>query len=118
VVTWGVLRLGQILVLGDEIGGQIRHESDGAGLGISSEPVPDLGGRDHGDGKRLLIVHRNTSPIEVGEFGSTGMILSRLGRIRGGEMGVDGRRATFVRDAIEEEADLTEPVEIQEVVWP
>ena len=29
-----------------------------------------------------------------------------------------GRRATLVRDAIEEEADLTESVEIQEVIRP
>ena len=31
-------------------------------------------------------------------------------------MGVTGRGATLARDAIEEEADLTEPVEIQEML--
>jgi hypothetical protein len=80
-VAWGELRLGRFLVLGDEIGGQIRHESDGAGLGISGEPVPDLGGRDQGEGKKLLTVHRNTSPIDVCDFVSTGMILSKVGRV-------------------------------------
>jgi hypothetical protein len=108
--------LGRFLVLGDEMGGQVRHESDGAGLGIGREPVPDLGGRDHGDGKRLLIVHRNTSPFDMGDFGSTGMILSKVGRVRGGERDVTGRRASLAREAIEEEADLTESVEIQEVL--
>ena len=29
-----------------------------------------------------------------------------------------GRRATLARDSIEEEEDLTESVEIQEVLWP
>jgi hypothetical protein len=110
--------LGRFLVMGDEIGGQVCHESDGTGLGISGEPVPDLGGHDHGDGKRLLTVHRNTSPIDVGDFGSTGMILSKVGRVRGGEMDVTGRRATLATDAIEESADLTEPVEIEEVLRP
>jgi hypothetical protein len=46
------------------------------------------------------------------------MILSKVGRVRGVEMGVIGRGATLARDAIEEEADLAEPVEIQEVLWP
>ena len=36
-------------LLGDEVGGQVRHELDGAGLGLGGEPVPDLGGRDDGD---------------------------------------------------------------------
>jgi hypothetical protein len=105
-------------VLGDEIGGQIRHESDGAGLGINGEPVPDLGGRDQRDRQRLLRAHRNNSPIDVGDFGSTGMILSKVGRVRGGERVVVGRGATLARDAVEEEKDLTEPVEIQEMLWP
>jgi hypothetical protein len=109
--------LGRFLVLGDEIGGQIRHESDGAGLGISGEPVPDLGGRDQREGKKLLTVHRNTSPIDVGDFVSTGMILSKVGRVRGGGMKVTGRRTTLARDAVEEEADLTESVEVQEMLW-
>jgi hypothetical protein len=33
-------------------------------------------------------------------------------------MKVTGRRATLARDAVEEEADLTESVEIQEMLWP
>ena len=110
--------VGRFLVLGEEMGGQVGHESDGAGLGIGGEPVPDLGGRDHGDGKRLLAVHKNTSPIDTGDVGSMGMILSRVGRVRGGEVDVAGRRATLARDAIEEQADLTEPVEIEEVIRP
>jgi hypothetical protein len=100
------------------MGGQVGHESDGAGLGIGGEPVPDLGGRDQGDGKRLLRVHRNTSPIDLGDFGSTGMILSKVGRVRGEERDVIGRRATLARDAVQEAADLTESVEIQKMLWP
>jgi hypothetical protein len=102
--------------LGDEVGGQVRHQSDGAGLGIGGEPVPDLGGLDHGDRKRFLAVHKNTFPIDTGEVGSTGMILSRVGWVRRGGVGVTGRRGTLVRDAIEQDADLTESVEIQEVI--
>src|SRR4051794_4807490 len=64
----------------------------------------------------FLIVHKNTPQIDVGDFGSTGMILSKVGRVRGVEMGVIGRGATRARDAIEEQADLTEPVEIQEML--
>jgi hypothetical protein len=47
-----------------------------------------------------------------------GMILSRVGRVRRGEVRVTGCRTTLARDAIEEQADLTEPVEVQEVIWP
>jgi hypothetical protein len=47
-----------------------------------------------------------------------GMILSRVGRVRRGEVRVPRRRATLAREAIEEEAGLTEPVEIQEVIRP
>jgi hypothetical protein len=101
---------------GEEMGGQVGHESDGAGLGVGGEPVPDLGGRDLGDGKRLLVAHKNTSPIDTGDGGSMGMILSRSGRGRRGEVGVAGRGATLARDAIEEPAGLAEPVEIQEVI--
>jgi hypothetical protein len=46
------------------------------------------------------------------------MILSQVGRVRGGEVDVPGRRAPLAREAIEEEADLTESVEVQEVLWP
>jgi hypothetical protein len=105
-------------VSGEEMGGQVGHESDGTGLGVGGEPVPDLGGRDLGDGKRLLVAHKNTSPIDTSDGGSMGMILSRSGRGRRGEVGVAGRGPIFARDAIEEQAGLTEPVEIEEVIRP
>ena len=47
-----------------------------------------------------------------------GMILSRFGRGRRGEVGVAGRGASLARDAIEEQAGLTEPVEIEGVIRP
>ena len=118
MVAWGELLLGRFLVLSDEIGGQVRHQSDDTGLGFGGAPVPDLSGLDHGDGKRLLNVHESTSPIDTSDVGSMGMILSRVGRVRSGEVRVTGHRATLARDAIEEQADLTETVEIQEVIWP
>jgi hypothetical protein len=117
-LAWGGLLVGRFLVSGEEMGGQVGHESDGAGLGVGGEPVPDLGGRDLGDGKRLLVAHKNTSPIDTGDGGSVGIILSRPGRVRRGEVGVAGRGATVARDAIEEQAGLTEPVEIEEVIRP
>jgi hypothetical protein len=118
VVAWGELLWGRFLVLGDEIGGQVRHQSDGAGLGFGGEPVPDLGGLDHGDGKNLLNFHKSTSQIDTSDVGSMGMILSRVGRVRRGEVRATGRRATLARNAIEEQADLAEPVEVQEVIRP
>jgi hypothetical protein len=118
VVAWVGLLVGRFLVSYEEMGGQVGHESDGAGLGVGGEPVPDLGGRDLGDGKRLLVAHKNTSPIDTGDGSSVGMILSRPGRVRGGEVGVAGRGSTVARDAIEEQAGLTESVAIQEVIRP
>ena len=118
MVAWGELLVGRFLVSGDEIGGQVRHESDGTGLGVGGEPIPDLGGRDLGDGKRLFVVHKNTSPIDTGDGSSMGMILSRFVQGRRGEGSVAGRVATLARDAIEEQAGQTEPVEIEEVIWP
>jgi hypothetical protein len=96
--------------------GEVRHQPDGAGPVMGGEPAPDLGGRDQGDRKRFLIVHKNTPRIDVGDFGSTGMILSKVGRVRGIGMGVIGHGATRARDAIEEQADLTKPIEIQEML--
>jgi hypothetical protein len=110
--------VGRFLVSGEEMGGQVGHESDDAGLGLGGEPVPDLGGRDLGDGERLLVAHKNTSPIDTSDGGSVGMILSRFGRGRRGEVGVAGRGAALAGDAIEEQAGLTEPVEIEEVIRP
>ena len=113
--AWGGLLVGRFRVSGEEMGGQVGHESDGAGLGVGGEPAPDLGGRDLGDGKKLLVAHKNTSPIDASDGGSMGMILSRSGRGRRGEVGVAGRGATLARDAIEEQAGQTEPVEIEKV---
>jgi hypothetical protein len=110
--------VGRFRVSGEEMGGQVGHEPDGTGLGVGGEPVPDLGGRDLGDGRRLLVAHKNTSPIDTSDGGSMGMILSSSGRSRGGEVSVAGRVATLARDAIEEQAGLTEPVEIEEVIRP
>jgi hypothetical protein len=118
VVAWGGLLVGRFLVSGEEMGGQVGHESDGAGLGVGGEPVPDLGGRDLGDGKRLLVAHKNTSPIDTSDVGSTGMILSRAGGVRGNGVDVAGRGASLARDAIEEQAGLAEPVELEEVIRP
>ena len=47
-----------------------------------------------------------------------GMILPRIGRGRGGVVAVSRRRPTVSSDAIEEQEDLTEAVEIQEVIRP
>jgi len=84
------------------MGGQVGHESDGAGLGVGGEPAPDLGGHDLGDGTRILIIHKNISPIDTDDVSSMGMILSRSGQVRRGEVGVVGRVATLASDAIEE----------------
>src|SRR4051795_12607653 len=102
--------------MGDEMGGQVRHQSDGAGLGFGGEPAPDLGGLDHGGGKLLLTAHKNISPDEARDVSSMGMILSEVGRARRGGVRVTGGGAILARDAVEEQADLTEPVEIQEVI--
>src|SRR5881227_3904717 len=72
VLAWVGLLVGRFLVSGEEMGGQVGHESDGAGLGVGGEPVPDLGGRDLGDGNRLLVVHKNNSPIDTSDVGSMG----------------------------------------------
>ncbi len=45
-----------------------------------------------------------------------GMILSRSGRVRRGELGVVGGGASLASDAIEEPAGLTEAVEIEEMI--
>ena len=47
-----------------------------------------------------------------------GMILSGAARVRGGGARVTGRGAALARDAVEEQADLTEPFEIEEVIRP
>jgi hypothetical protein len=118
VAAWGELLSGRLLVLGEEMGGQVGHQSDGAGLGFGGEPAPDLGGLDHWSVRMLLIVHKNTSPIDAGDVSSMGMILSGAGRARRGGVRVTGGGAILARDAVEEQADLTEPLEIQEVIRP
>ena len=118
MVAWGWLLVGRFLVSGEEMGGQVGHQSDGAGPGVGGEPVPDLGGRDLGDGNRLLVAHKNTSPIDASDVGSMGMILSRAGRVRGNGVDVAGRGASLARDAIEEQAGLAEPVKLEEVIRP
>jgi len=115
-MAWGELLWGRFLVLGDEMGGQVGHQSDGAGLGFGGESVPDLGGLDHGGERMLLTIHKNTSLIDTGDTGSIGMILSRVGRVRSGGVRVTGRRAALARDAVEEQADLAESFEFQEVI--
>ncbi len=47
-----------------------------------------------------------------------GMILSRAGRARRDGVRQNGRGATLASDAVEEQADLTEPLEVQEVIRP
>ena len=47
-----------------------------------------------------------------------GMILSGAGRARRGGVRPPGRGTTLARDAVKEQADLTEPVEVQEVIRP
>ena len=103
-------------MLGDEIGGQVRHQSDGAGLGFGGEPVPDLGGLDHGDGKKLLNFHKSTSQIDTSDVDSMGIDL--IGSTRPGGGIRRPSQGDLARDAIEEQADLAEPVEVQEVIRP
>jgi hypothetical protein len=47
-----------------------------------------------------------------------GMILSGAGRARSGGVDPPGRGATLASDAVEEQTDLTESLEIQEVFRP
>ena len=47
-----------------------------------------------------------------------GMILAAAGRARRGGVHPTDRGATLARDAVEEQADLTEPLEIEEVIRP
>ena len=103
-------------MLSDEVGGQARQELDGGSLGLGREPGPDLGGCDDEIGRWSLQSHKNISPNETRGVGTMGVILARIGCGRRG--GVVGSRPTISSDAIEQLEDLTEAVEIQEVVWP
>ena len=99
-----------------EVGGQARHEPDGACLGLGGEPAPDLGGRDDGIGGQSLQSHKNTSANESRGVGTLGVILTRIGRGRWGVVIRAGRTPTVSSPAIEELKDQTEAVEIQEVI--
>jgi hypothetical protein len=46
------------------------------------------------------------------------MILPRIGRVRGSEVALSRRHPAVSSDAIEELEDVTEAVEIQEVIRP
>ena len=59
--------------------------------------------------------HKNISPNETRGVGTMGVILARIGLGRRGGV-VAGRRPTVASDAIEHLEDLTEAIEIQEVV--
>jgi hypothetical protein len=102
--------------LDNEVGGQARHELDGACLGLGGEPIPDLGGCDDGIGEWSLHSHKNTSKNETRGAGTLRVILTRIGRGRRGVVAMTRRTPAVSREAIEELEDLTEAVEIQEVL--
>ena len=108
-------------MLSNEVGGQARQELDGGSLGLGSEPIPDLGGRDDELGRWSLQTHENSSPNEPRGVGTMGVILARI--VRGRRCGVVAgrRRPTLSGDAIEHLENLTKAVEIEEVIgsrWP
>jgi hypothetical protein len=104
--------------LSDEVGGQARQQLDGGSLGLGREPVPDLGGRDDEMGQWSLQFHKNISPNETRGVGTMGVILARIvgGRCCG--VVVSRRRPRVSSDAIEHLEDLTEAVEVEEVIGP
>ena len=104
--------------MGDEVGGQARQELNGGCLGLGRELGPDLGGRDNEISRWSLQSHKNISPNETRGVETMGVILARIGRGRRGGVVARRRRPTVSRDAIEELEDLTEAVEIQEVIRP
>jgi hypothetical protein len=65
-----------------------------------------------------LQINKNISPNEARCAGTTGMILPRPRRVRGGEVALGRRHPAVSSDAIEELEGLTEAVEIQEVIRP
>ena len=60
--------------------------------------------------------HKNISPNETRGVGTLGVILTRIGRGRRGAVPLARRSRAVPRDAIEELKDLTEAVEIQEMI--
>jgi hypothetical protein len=115
VKTWCDLPVSGLGSLNDEVGGQARHELDGARLDLGGEPDPDLGGRDDGIGVRSLEPHKNTSHCDARGVGILGVILTRIGRGRWGMITRAGRASSLTSPVIEELEDPTEAVEIQEV---
>ena len=104
-------------LLSDEVGGQARQQLDGGGLVLGSEPVPDLGRRDDEMSRWSLQFHKNISPSETRGVGTMGMILARIAR--GRRCGVVvSRGPTLSSEAIEHLEDLTEALEIEEVIGP
>jgi hypothetical protein len=100
------------------VGGQARQELDGGRLGLGREPVPDLGGRDHELDRWSLQSHKNISPNETRGVGTMGVILARIVRGRRCGVVVSRRRPRVSSDAIEHQEDLTEAVEVEEVIGP
>ena len=82
-------------------------------------PAQTWAGATTGIGRRFLQSHKNTSPNDTRALGTTGVILARVER---GRRGVRDRGRCAGRpsssDAIEEVEDLTEAVEIEEVIRP
>jgi len=103
--------------LSDEVGGQARQQSDGSGLVLGGEPVPDLGGRDNEMSRWSLQFHKNISPNETRRCRNDGVILARIvgGRCHGV---VVSRWPPLSSDAIEHPEDLTEAMEVEEVIGP
>jgi len=105
-------------LLSNEVGGQARQELDGGSLGLGSEPVPDLGGRDNKMSRWSLQPHKNISPNETRGVAAMGVILARIVGGRRCGVVVSRRGPPLSSDAIEHLEDLTEAVEIEEMTGP
>ena len=104
--------------MSDEVGGQARQQLDGGGLVLGSEPVPDLGGRDNKMSRWSLQSHQNNPPNETRSVRTMGAILARIVPGRRCGVVVSRRRPPVASDAIEHLEDLTEAVEVEEVIGP
>ena len=102
----------------NEVGGQARQELNGSCPGLGREPGPDLGGRDDEIDRMSLQFHKNISPNDTRGVGTLGVILARIGCGRRGGAVAKGRRPRVSGDAIEHLEDLTQAVEIEEVIRP
>jgi hypothetical protein len=101
--------------LDNEVGRQARHESDGTGLGLGGQAAPDLGGHDERLGDWFLQPHKNTSKDGARVAGTPGVILPGIGRGRRVAVFMTRRVPSGPSDAIDEQEDLTEAVEVEEV---